>query len=203
MQKKKWAKIALKDTIHGLWRHVKQELSVKNHLEGIADFLFEERPWQHCIKEIQNYWPFFTVIEHLFKSSFLIWNRVENASFWAGWIYLLAFRISEGLIFLLATPTRKRGEPGAYLEAKCLDVCGRVQSHNLAEDIGNGQLAADTGSMPSASLRSVLTGFPNMLRLDGRFHDNCGMGCATHTFSVHSVYKCSCRSGSVQPNIRE
>ena len=32
------AKIALKDTCHGLWRHVKQELSVKNHLEGISDF---------------------------------------------------------------------------------------------------------------------------------------------------------------------
>ena len=34
----------------------------------------------------------------------------------------LAFRISEGLIFLLSTPTRKRGEPGAYLEINCLEA---------------------------------------------------------------------------------
>ena len=31
----------------------------------------------------------------------------------------LAFRILDGLIFLLTTPTRKRGEPRAYLDASC------------------------------------------------------------------------------------
>ena len=35
----KRAKIARKNIFHGLWRHVKRELGVKNHLEGIAQFL--------------------------------------------------------------------------------------------------------------------------------------------------------------------
>ena len=98
-------------------------------------------------------------------------------------IYLLDFRISEGLIFLLTTPARKRSEPGVFRD-KMYGRCGRVRNHKLAGDMENGQLAADTGSLPSASLRSVLTGFPKLLGLDGRFHDNWGMGRVAHTFGL-------------------
>ena len=111
---------------------------------------------------------------------------MKNASFELFDFICLAFRILEGLVFLLTSPTRNRGEPGV-VRGKLSRSCVLTRGHTLTGDMENGQLTAVTGSMPSASLRSVLTGFPNMLRLDGRFHDNGEMGRVIHTFGPFCI----------------